>query len=250
MNRFFILLPLIALFSHLSSAFAQDLSLYHYEFNTIGVRVDLQTGDHFTRKLRDSLLTSGVQDQCLDLRREFLISEKLRLPDSSGTLKKVESSVHLLTRGALSRQALEALIVDHCAGENSECEAFGWVSETTADHLALKFVYRTKPSWEKGTKLAEKKVSLPAIESFPRFSSSCESARTEESILYTGRSIEAQSLIKLSPVAPEKLVRIELWTQKNEFFWSFGRPDLWWKGLPTTEQEQELAPEEILKQLD
>jgi len=190
--------------------------------------------DHWTKKIRDFLIDSEVQSECLDLKRDYLA----KFP-----------TVYLLSRFNLDELMREFLGDSVCGDEAPSCSVSASKAEVHVSELKLVIVERLNPIYEPKMKSVDRYFRIDLTSEFPRFSSSCMSGRSDEGYFFTGRTHASQKIIRDTRVPMSKIARVEL-RKKEQLLWNFGRPDEHWNDRPTTEQKQELAPKEIIELLN
>jgi hypothetical protein len=225
---------LIFALSLISSA-AQAGTLYQFEINLAGVSVAANDRDHFTKIVARFLADKKLDSACVDLKREYLAKPGTQI-------------IRLLTIADIGDEEFRELQTQLCTGFAQACRFSG--SRFSADTAALKFItVDTGNPLEPASKGPRRPIPIASVETFPRFSSSCDSGMTDESFFWSARSHESRNLLARSGIDLKRIMTFGLGFSGTSGFWTFGRPDYWWNGRPTTKDNQPLAPAEILKEL-
>jgi hypothetical protein len=216
-------------------AFAENSMLYQYELRLVGVTSQSDDRDKYTESVVDFLRTNGLQNDCVDVKREYLApSPKIRV----------------LMRSPINTNLFASLEASLCSKIKGRCKIDGEVYAQAMANLQFAYTLNGNPLMIKPQVRPRKVSSIAAHIEFPVFSSSCESGKTDESIFFSARSSESRSLLKRSGLDINRIHSFMLVTKNDgQPWWGFGRPDVYWNNRPVTKHNQELAPKEILDDL-
>lgn len=212
--------------------------LHFYDLYVSGKRPSREDGERYSKRLAKFLADNELTNTCVDLKRDLIPG------------KGLAARLVLLMNQDIPAEKVQHLTDALCAGETARCSVQGTKNVQNVSGLSLVYVYGSMGIATDFPDRKTRRIPIRGLKgAFPNFSKSCKTGNAIAAALGTATSHESRALLAQSGVNMKNSVRFGLATKDGQDWWNFGMPDLYWNDRPVTEEDQPLAPKDILDEL-